>query len=491
MDYNKQFDALQESMKNFNINVALDMSMSPLCDTDFIINKCSEIIELFGNELTIDNFKKKHTYFNFLDQQLLIMAQSKDCESMIFDFVDLINFENCKMTSAVLIAVTAIENTEEPPNRECLKHFLSSIFDKLIKMNDSDLQNILPIILKHLLKIKIQLQKHLTVLYYFARISYFVLRVNFDPIEFIDICSNIIYDPYLLLEFEFDDTDADIEYLASFYYLYFKTEKTWGPKVYNPFYILEKCLDLALPVFKNDSFGKTFVKMILSKFDDDTIQLYMLKDIHKTFVHEVAHSSMYDEECHVRKESIETLTMYMDKLCSEPQYVVFRHIFRKLDYSIKAELIIKMKDVICLKITSNQSLGYFQGNGLLELINTCCIIPDGSKCHVVDNKEYILAVITVIYVLYKHHDTVLDMGKPYVDKAKEFVQTVQSAIDNLKKEYQEEAIILNNKKYNQVNHFPEYLQMTISNKKHMLTNSNNAIAAVQMQLNLLKDNLYN
>jgi len=486
MDYNKQFDELQECMKNFNINVASES----LCDEDFIMVKCSDIIELFGNELTIDNFKNRPEYFNFLNEHLLKMAQSKDCKSMIFDFIDLINFKNCKMTSAVLIAVTAIESTKESPDRMCLKHFLTSISDNLIKMNDNDLKNILPIILKHLLKLKNQLRKFQSILYYFARISLFVLRVNFDPIEFIDICSNIIYDPYLLLEIEFDNTE-DIEYLASFYYLYFKTEKKWGPKIYNPSYIFEKCLDLALLVFKNDSFGKPFTKLILSKFEDDTIQLHLLKEHHRTFVNEAAFSSMYDEEFNVRKESIETLTMYMDKLCVDPQYVVFRHMFRKLDYSIKAELIIKMKDLIYLKITSKQNLGSFQGIRLLALVRICCDIPDGSQCDVVHNKEYVLAVITVIYVLYKYHDTVLNMGKPYVDEAKQFVQTVQSAIDYVKEQYHEEAMQLNNGNYNQEENLPEHLQMTVSEKKHLLTHSNNAITAVQMHLNLLKDKLSN
>jgi len=315
-----------------------------------------------------------------------------------------------------------------------------------------------------------------------------VLRANIDPVEFIDIFSNVIYDPYCLLEQEFDEIEEKT-YLASFYYIYFKTGKIWGPKIYNPFYILEKCLNLAVCAFKNNIFGKPFAKLILSKFEDNEIPLRLLHKCHQEFVIEAADSSMYNEEPSIRKESIEILSLYMDKLCNEAQYVVFRFIFRTLDYSIKAELIIKMKSMLCLKLTSNQDLGYFQGIRLLEMLRLCCNIPNGSKCHVVDNKEYVLSVITVMYVLYAYNDIKLNMGEAFVDTANEFVRTVQNAIDYTNEEYIEEYRKLSNK--NDKEDVPDHLKLTESEKKDLLLKFKTIVLVVQTNLNLLKDKLSN
>lgn len=488
MDYNKKFDELQSCMKNFDIKIASKL----LCITDFVITKAGEIINLLGTELTEDNLKNSPCYFNFCEEQLLKIAQIGDYECIIYDFLDLINIHTIKLSSSVLAAVTILENTETP-DRVCLEYLLIVTFNHLIEINNNDLNEILLCTIKHLLKLNGHFQHEQSILYYFSRVAFLVLRANIDPFEYLDLLSSIFIDPFCLLEYEFDEMDEKI-YVASFYYLYFKTGMLWGPKIYSRFYVLEKCFHLAMSVFENNSFGKYFAKLILSKFKDNEIPLYFLNKCHEVFLVEAAKSSMYNEHIDIRKESIDTLKEYVNKLCSDAQYIVFKYIFTKWMISaVKAEMIISMKNVILLKIRLKQDLGYFQGVRLLELVKICCDnIPDGPKCHVVENKEYVLATITLMCVLYRYSIEVLNMGKAFSIQAIQFEKTVQNAIDYTNEQYKIEYYKLDNniiddKKYDIMG----YPKLSISEKWDMLSKINTTNKMVQLNLDLLKEIINN
>jgi len=487
MDYSQQFDSLESCVKNFNLDLASEL----LSNRNFIINESSKILELLGNELTEDNLKTRPDIFKFWEEELLKMARTEDFQSIIYEFMDLINFSSCMLSSSVLVAITVLKKTESP-DRVCLEYLLMATFDRLIKMSNKEVKDILLTILNLLSEIKEKFQKFHSVLYYFARIAFLILRVDMDTAEYLDIFSKVIFDPFCLLEQEFNEIEEKT-YQASFFYLYFKTECTWGPKIYNEFYILQKCFDLTLSIFQSKDFAKPFAKLILSKFGDNEIPLYLLNKSHRDFVNEAAYCLLYKDDLASRKESMEILMLYVDKLCIDGQYVVIKYIFETLDYRIKAEFIIKMKDIVCLMIKSNQNLGYFQGIRLLDLIKICCNISDGSKCDIINNKELILAIVTVLYILYMYNDTALNMGKAFVDEANQFVKTVQNAIDFTKQKYVEEYRKLNNKsdKIINISNIPNIPKLTEKEKIDLLSQFNTALSVVQVHLDLLRDKLSN
>lgn len=490
MDYNKEFDELQSCMKNFNIKIASEL----LCNTNFITTKAGEIIALLGTELTEDNFKNSLYYFNFCEEQLLKIARTGDCDCIVYDFLDLINIHTVKLSSSVLAAITILENAE-CPDRVCLEYLLITTFNHLTEINNNDLKDILPCIIKHLIKLNGHFQHEQSILYYFCRVAFLVLRANIDPIEYLDLLSNIFIDPFCLLEYEFDEI-KEKTYVASFYYLYFKTEMFWGPKIYSRFYVLKKCSHLAISVFENNIFGKHFAKLMLSKYKDNEIPLYFLNKCHETFLDEAAKSSMYNDQLDIRKESIDTLKEYMNKLCSDAQYIVFKYIFTKWMVSaIKGEMIISMKNIILLKIHSKQDLGYFQGVRLLEMVQICCDnIPDRPTCHLVDSKEYILAIITFMCVLFKYSTEVLNMGKAFMIQAVQFEKTVQNSIDNINEQYNIECYKLdNNITDDEKDNIMGYPKLSEHEKRDMLSKINTTANMVQLNLDFLKEiiNRYN
>lgn len=480
MDYKKEFDDLQSCMKNFNINVASEL----LSDSDFITNNGGNIIHLLGKELTEDNFKSRPDYFNFCEEHLLKMAKTEACQELIFDFLELIDIDVCKLSSSVLIAVTVLENIETP-NRACLEYLLVGTFNSLNEMDEIKLKDIFLSILKLLIRLNKHFQHEHAILYYFARVAFLVLRANIEPIDYLNILSTVFNDPFCLLEYEFEVMEEKM-YVASFFYLYYKTGMLWGPKIYNQFYVLDKCFNLALSAFENNNFGKAFAKLILTKYKDNEIPLYLLNKSHEEFLLEAAQSSVYNEQLNVRTESIETLMIYFNKLCSNAQYIVFKYTFsKKLESCIKAELIIKMKQLLFSKIQLNQDLGYFQGSHLLELVLLCCNIPDGPKCHVVENKEHILAAITLVYVFYAYKGNELNMGETFSTYVKQFVKTVQDAIDFTKEQYKLESVKLDDKNNAEENTYG-YPKLSETEKRNILSQYNTTTILIESNLDLLK-----
>lgn len=481
MDYEKELDDLQTCLENFNTNVASEL----LSDTHFVTYHAGDIIPILGNGLTESNFNSRPDYFNFCEEQLLKMAQNEAHQENAFEFLELIEVEDCKLSSSVLIAVTVLENTENP-NSVCLEYLLKYTFNNLNEIDDTRLKDILPIIIKHLMKLNKHFQNERPLLYYFARVAFLVLRAKIEPTEYIKILSDIINDPFYLLEQELEGIEENL-YLASFYYLYFKTEMLWGPKIYNQFYILEKCSHLALSVVEDNNFGKSFTKLILSKYKDNEIPLYFLNKCHEEFFVEAAHSALFNDDLKVRKDSIELLMIYMDKLCCDAQYIVLKHIFLKpLDSCIKEQMIVKMKNLILSKLKLNQDLGYFQGVRLLELIELCCNIPDGPKCQVVKNKEHILSAITLLYLFYKSVDKRLNLDKGFSNFVKQFTKDVQSAIDYTNEQYEIESKRLDNKdfkddKTEKIMNLPKFSK---SEKREMLSQYNVTTTLIQSHLNL-------
>lgn len=486
MDYNKEFDELQSCMKNLDIKIASEL----LCNTNFITTKAGEIINLLGTELTEDNFNNSRCYFNFCEELLLKIARTGDYECIAYDFLDLINIHTIKISSSVLAAVTILENTESP-DQVCLEYLLIVTFNHLMEINNNDLKDILLCIIKHLIKLNKHFQHEQSILYHFSKVAFLVLRANINPIEYLDLLSNIFIDPFCLLEYEFDKMEEKT-YVASFYYLYFKTGSFWGPKIYSRFYVLKKCSHLAMSVFENNSFGKHFAKLMLSKYKDNEIPLCFLNKCHETFLEEAAKSSMYNTQIDIRKESVDTLKEYMNKLCSDAQYIVFKYIFTKWTVTaIKGEMIISMKNIILLKIRSKQDLGYFQGVRLLELVQICCDnIPNGPKCHIVDNKEYVLATITFMCVLFKYSVQVLNMGKEFVIQAVQFEKTVQNAIDNMNEQYKIECYKLDNNimdNEKDKKNIKSYPKLSENEKRDMLSKIDTTTKMVQLNLDFLKE----
>lgn len=482
MDCNKKIGDLQASMKNFNINETSEL----FSDADFIKLNAVNIIHLLGEGITEDNFKNRPDYFNFCEEKLLKMTQTIDCTEYIFDFLELIDMDYCKLSTSVLAVVTILENTEYP-HKVWLEYLLISTFNRLNKMDDMSINTILLSILQILTKLNKHFEYEQSILYYFARVTFLVLRTNIDPIQYIQILSNIINDPFQLLEYEFDEIE-EILYLASFFYLYFKTEIQWGPKIYNQSYILEKCSYLALSVFENNDFGKSFVKLILSKYKDNEIPLHLLKKCHERFLMEVAQSSMYSQDLSVRKTSMESLMIYMNKLCSDGQFVVLKYAFsNSIESCIKAELIMKMKQLISLKITLNQDYGYFQGVRLLELVQLCCKIPNGPKCIVVEDKEHVIAVITLLYLLYVNRKQ-LNLCKVFINYVKKFVETVQKAIDNTNEYYKLQRIKLDNKEEEKEN-ILNLPKLSENEKLELLSHCNTTTLLVKMNFDMLKDRI--
>lgn len=481
MDYQKELDDLQICLENFNRNVASKL----LSDTHFITNHVGDIIPLLGSGLTESNFNLRPDYFHFCEEQLLKIAQNEAHQEKTFDFLELIDMENCKLSSSVLIAVTVLEYTKSP-NRVCLEYLLISTFNNLNQIDDTRLKEVLPIILKYLMKLNEHFQNERSLLHYFARVAFLVLRAKIDPTEYIKILSNIVKDPFYLLEHEFEEIEENL-YLASFYYLYFKTNILWGPKIYNQFYVLEKCSHLALTVVEDNNFGKSFTKLILTKYKDNEIPLYFLDKYHENFFMEASHSALFNDDLNVRKESIELLMMYMDKLCTDAQYIVLKHIFLKpLDSCIKEQMIVKMKNLILSKLKLNQDLGFFQGVRLLELVKLCCSLPDGLKCQVVQNKEHILASITLVYFLHKFIDKKLNLDKDFSNFVEQFIENVQNAIDYTNEQYELESKKLENKdtkedKIEKILNLPKFSE---NEKREMLSQYNVTTKLIQSHLNL-------
>lgn len=483
MDCNKGFDDLQTSLKNFNIIEASDW----FSNTNFIKLNASNVIQLLGEGITEDNLKNRPDYFNFCNEQLLKMAQTLDCEQFIFDFLELLDINNCILSSSVLAVVTILESTE-CPQKIWLEYLLISTFNRLNKMDETSLKTILLSIIQLLKRLNRHFKNEQSILYYFARVTFLVLRTNVDPIEYLLILSYIINDPFQLLEYEFDENKETL-YLASFFYLYFKTEMQWGPKIYNQFYILEKCFYLAMSVFNNNDFGKSFTKLILSKYKDNEIPLYLLNTCHERFLLEVEESTLYNESLNVRKESFESLMIYLNKLCTDGQFIVFKYVFsNSIESCIKAELIVKMKQIVFKKMKLKQDLGYFQGVRLLELVRLCCDIPNGPKCHVVEEKEYVLAAISLVFALYKYAGQELNLGKLFINDVKQFVATIQKAIENTNEYYRHECMKLDNninKKESNLN----LSELSDNEKREMLSKFNTTLKLVQLNFDMLKNTI--
>lgn len=496
MDVNKEFDDFLSSMENFNINVASEFLSNFSYDTDL----AEDIIESLGKGLTNEYFKSRPDYFNFCEEQLLKLANNEEYQELIFDFLDIIEMDDCKLSSCVLIVVTVLENTENP-NRASLEYLLIGTFDRLFEMDVTNLKEILPTILQLLIKLKKHFLLQQSILFYFARVAFLVLNTNIEPIEYLNLLSNIIYDPFYLLEYEFDEIEEkeEVLYIASFFYLYFKTGMQWGPKIYNQFYVLDKCCNLAMIVYEDNNFGKAFAKLILTKFKNNEIPLHSLNTHHEFFLSEATHSSMYNENLNIRKESMESLMVFIDKLCTDAQYVVFKHVFTKpFDSCIKEQFIVKMKNLIFLKLYSDQDLGCFQGIRLLNIIKLCCNISFKRGFYLQNNKEHILGAISLLYLLTVHDIEKLNMGEEFSNVTKQFVDVVQNVIDNSHEEHRielknldsnvcpvkgAEVIIEDN-----LNSNPN-AKLSNEEKRDLLSQMNTNISLVQANLDLLKSSV--
>lgn len=496
MDNNKELAALQSCMKNFDISTASEL----LSNTDIITKQNGNVINVLGKGLTEDNFINRPEYFNFCEEQLIKIAQTSDFQEVIVEFLELIDMHECKLSSTVLATVTIFENTESP-NRVYLEYLLLSTFNSLKVMNEVNLKEILMSIIQHFLKLKKHLQHDQSMLHYFSRVAFLVLRAKIDPIEYINILSDIINDPFGLLEYEFEEMEEKL-YLASFFYLYFKTGMSWGPKIYNHIYVLDKCSHLAMSVFENDDFGKSFVKLILNKFKDNEIPLQSLNKYHEEFCMEAAKSSMYSEHDVIRRIAIESLIIFIQKLSTNAQYITFKQLFLKsIEPSVKSHLIITMKNLILIKMKSNHDLGFFQGIRLFEIIQICCNIPNGPKCCVVENHALVLAAITFIYEMHafltaKHFSSfkkMLNISTEFYDYSEQFVKTVQNAIDHSTELYKLENKKLNGEllESNSVDNTSIQLNLAIKEKRTILSQFNTNITLVQAHLDTLKNAVEN
>lgn len=483
MDYNKEFNDLQTCMKNFNINVASTL----LSNDEFISHKAAKIIQLLGTELTEDNFKNRPNYFNFCEGVLLKMARTeseRDYET-IYEFLELIDMNNCKLSSSVLAAVTILENME-CPRLVHLEYLLYSTFNHLNEIDEDNLKDILLTTINYLNKLNRHFQNNPSILYYFTRVAFLVLRANIDPIEYVNILSNIIYDPFGLLEHDFDLNEDKLN-LVSFLFLYFKTGILWGPKVYNRLYVLEKCSYLALSVYANTQIGKSFTYLILNKYKDNEIPLHLLNGLHKEFFINATNNSMYNDSMIERKKSISTLMIYINKLCTDAQYIFFKNTLSySIDSRIKAELIIKLNHIIISKIKLNQDLGYFQGKLLLELVKLCCRIPNGQQFDVLKNKEYVLSAVTFVYVLYAHNGKELEMGQAFLDETIQFVDTVQGAIDNTNAMIELGSSKIGHKSIDEKTE-QNMSKLSENDERDLISQCNTSMILAQSNLNLIKN----
>jgi len=491
MDANKEFDDFLSSMENFNINVASEYLSNISYDTKY----AEDVIELLGKGLTNEYFKSKPDYFKFCEEQLLKLANNEEYHELIFSFLDIIEMDDSKLSSSVLIVVTVLENTENP-NRASLEYLLIGTFNRLFEMDVTNLKEILPTIMQLLIKLKKHFLLQQSVLFYFARVAFLVLNTNIESIEYLNLLSNIIYDPFYLLEYEFDEKEEkeEVLYIASFFYLYFKTGIQWGPKIYNQFYVLDKCCNLAMAVYEDNNFGKAFAKLILTKFKKNEIPLHSLNTLHEHFLLEATHSSMYNENMDIRKESIESLMVFIDKLCTDAQYVVFKHVFTKpFDSCIKEQFIVKMKNLIIFNLKSDRDLGCFQGIRLLNIIKLCCNISVKRGFYLQNNKEHIMGVISLLYLFTVHDIEKLNMGEEFSNVTKQFVDAVQNVIDYSHEEHKielknlddnvckvkgPEVIIEDNLNLNP--------KLTNEEKRNLLSQMNTNISLVQANLNMLK-----
>jgi len=488
MDAITEYDIFLSSMENFNINVASEM----LSKTSFNFN-AGDVIEQLGKGLTEDNFKKRPDYFNFCEEQLFKMANNEEYQEFIFDFLDIIEMYDSKLSSSVLIVVTVLENTENP-NLISLEYLMISTFNILDKMDIINLKENLLNIVQLLLKLKKHFQHEQSILHYFARFAFLVIRANIDPIEYLNLLSNIIYDPFYLLEIEFDKKEEEL-YIASFFYLYFKTGMQWGPKIYNHFYVLYKCSNLALSVFDHDTFGKSFTELMLTKFKNNEIPLHLLNKHHEYFISVATYSSVYVEDYDVRKISLELLMIFLDKLSTDAQYVVLKHAFLKpLESAVKDQLIVKMKNIIILKLKSNHVLGCFQGIRLLELVQLCCNIPDTHGFYIESNKEHILGAISLLFFLsiYKNEKLNMDnMDKEFSNHTKQFLNKIQNLINKAHEQHTFEEQVLDSKivveeTKLQVND-ENYAKLSKNGKRDILAQVYRNIILVQTRLDMLKN----
>lgn len=496
MDTNKGFDDFLSNMKNFNINAASEF----LSNFSYDIKHSGNVIELLGMGLTNEYFKSRPDYFNFCEEQLLKLANNKEYQELIFDFLDIIEMDDSKLSSSILIAVTLLENTEDP-NQVSLEYLLISTFNHLFEMDIENLKDNLLTIIQLLIKLKKYFLLQQSMLYYFARVASLVLKANIEPIEYLSLLSNIIYDPFYLLEFEFDEVNEKNELLhvASFFYLYFKSEMQWGPKIYNRFYVLDKCCNLAMSVYDDNNFGKSFGKLILSKFKNNEIPLHSLNKCHERFVLEAAHSAVYNEHLNVRKDSIDSLKIFMDKLCSDAQYVVLKYVFSKpLESCIKDQFIVKMKDLIILNLNSNNDLGYFQGIRLLQIFQLCCNISVKPGFSLQNNKDHILGAISLYYFLSINDIEKLNMGEEFSNATKQFVNIIQNAIDYSHEQLNSELRSLDDNVEKCKKGVGQLIiegdcnpKFSKKEKRDILSQMNTTITLVQSNLNMLKSVLKN
>lgn len=492
MDVNKEFDEFLSSMKKFNINVASEFLSNISYDTKY----AGDIIELLGKGLTNEYFKSRPEYFNFCEEQLLKLANNEEYQELVFDFLDIIEMDDCKLSSSVLIVVTVLENTENP-NLASLEYLLLGTFNCLFEMDATNLKDILLTIIQLLIRLRKHFLLQQSILYYFARVAFLVLNTNIEPIEYLNLLSSIIYDPFYLLEYEFDELEEkkEVLYIASFFYLYFKTGMQWGPKIYNRFYVLDKCCNLAMSVYEDNILGKSFAKLILTKFKNNEIPLHSLNKRHEHFLLEAAHSSVFNEHLNVRKESIESLMLFIDKLCTDAQYVVFKYVFSKpLESCIKEQFIVKMKNLIFSHLKLEHDLGCFQGIRLLNIIKLCCNISVKRGFYLQKNKEHILSAIS-LYLSLVHNIEILNMGEEFLNLTKQFVDTIQNVIDYSHKEQKIELKNLGNddcrvkdKEIIIENNFNSNPNPKLSNKekRDLLSQMNTTITLVQSNLDMLK-----
>lgn len=467
-----------------------------LSDTSFMTSHAGNIIHLLGKGLTEDNFQSRRDYFEFCEEHLIKMAKTEATQENVFDFLELIETNDCKLSSCVSAAVTVLTDMKEP-ERVYFEYLLIAVFNRLNETDETDLKDVLPGVLQNLIRLKrIEPHDH-SVLYYCARLAFHVMRAAnvVDPTECMNALYGIIDDPFRLLEHEFEHTEeenAERVYLASFFYLHFKTGTARAPKVYSRFYVLDKCSCLAMSVFDNDDFGKSFVRLMLEKFKDNEIPLCLLDKCHEEFFAEAAKSSVIDEQLNVRRESFESLMLYVDKLCSDAQYVVFKYTFSTpVDSGLKAELIIKMKQLLFSKIKARENLGRFQGIRLLEIVRLCCDIPNGPQCNVVENKEHVLAAITLVYVLYAFNGDGLNMGRSFCDHVTQFTETVQSAIEFTSEQFKLESAKLDCKDYKEETVPVQFQNMNLpalstDQKRHILSQYNTTVKLIQSNLDLFK-----
>ncbi|KAJ7411120.1 glomulin, FKBP associated protein [Pitangus sulphuratus] len=103
---------------------------------------------------------------------------------------------------------------------------------------------------------------------------------------------------------------------------------------------------------------------------------------------------------HLRKKSLSTLQLFIDKFDTEGKYTLFRCLLKTSNHAgVEGYIIKNIKDQIHLSLTKEYDNMWFTGHHLISLLDLVLSLPEGAETDLLQNSDRIMASLNLLRYL--------------------------------------------------------------------------------------------